>query len=187
MAGTVILFYNELKIINSIKKLAEDKPIYYMEIDGDYHFEDFLKLGGASANVDEAIAILKKYDIFASGGISHHFAISDATGASVAVEFMDGELVIVNTNAVTNFNLAIEDISAGGESSKQRFEYINSLYKENGGLFTGEQAKKALERVSQKEGNWITQWSIVFEQSTSTVNYYFDCDFEKAYSFSICE
>ncbi len=329
VSGTVILFYEELKIINSIKKIASEKPIYYMEVDGDYHFEDFLKSGGASsdkavsafltkkiskgfysvdvkesrpacstisalnsdnshvwgrnfdwtnsvpiivkcvpkngyvsistcefknitssadvipegiankmlaiaalyvpmdginevglcvadlevneggmitidtdkpnltittairlllnkaANVDEAIALLKMYDIYASGGISHHLAISDATGASVAVEFVDGELVVVNTNTLTNFNLANGNTSAGGENAKQRFEYLNSLYKENEGLFTAEQVKNALNHVSQSDGKWTTQWSIVYEQSSSTVNYYFDCDFEKAYSFSV--
>ena len=327
--GTCILFYEELKIINSIKKIASEKPIYYMEVDGDYHFEDFLKSGGASsdkavsafltkkiskgfysidvkeigpacstisalssdnshiwgrnfdwtnsvpiivkcvprngyvsistcefknitssqyvvpeniankmlaiaalyvpmdgineaglciadlevneggmitidtdkpnltittairlllnkaANVDEAITLLEMYDIYASGGISHHLAISDATGASVAVEFVDGELVIVNTNTLTNFNIANGNTASGGENAKQRFEYLNSLHKENEGLFTAEQVKNALEQVSQSDGKWITQWSIVYEQSSSTVNYYFDCDFEKAYSFLV--
>jgi len=327
--GTGILFYEELKIINSIKKISSEKSIYYMEVDGDYYFEEFLKSGGASsdkavgafltkhiskgfysvdvketgpacstisaaspdgshvwgrnfdwtnsvpiivkcvpkngyssistcdfknitsssdvvpegienkiisiaalyvpmdgineaglcvadlevneggmttidtdkpnltittairlllnkaANVDEAIALLKMYDIYASGGISHHLAISDATGASVAVEFVDGELVVVNTNAVTNFNFANGNTSAGGENAKQRFDYLSALYKEKEGLLTSEEVKNALSQVSQSDGNWKTQWSVVYEHGSSTVNYYFDCDFEKAYSFSV--
>ena len=327
--GTGVLFYGELKIINSIKKLADDKPIYYMEIDGDYHFEEFLKLGGASsdkevsafltkciskgfytvdvkesgpacstisamspegshvwgrnfdwtdsvpiivkcvpkdgyssistcefknitsrpdavpesiankmlaiaslyvpmdgineaglciadlevneggmitndtdksnltittairlilnkaATVEEAIELLKIYDIFASGGISHHLAISDATGASVAVEFVDGELIVVNTNSLTNFNIAKGNTAAGGENSKQRFEQLISTYKENKGILTSDQVKKVLAQVSQSEGNWITQWSIMYDHKFKTVNYYFNCDFEKVYSFLV--
>ncbi len=58
-----------------------------------------------AATVEEAVALLGQYDLHASGGISHHLAISDASGASVSVEFVDGEMVVVDTNCVTNFNL----------------------------------------------------------------------------------
>lgn len=327
--GTGILFHDELKIIKSIEKITGEKPIYYMEVYGDYHFEDFLKSGGASsdkavsafltkriskgfysvdvkekgpacstisatatdgshvwgrnfdwtgsvpiivkcvpkdgyasistcdfqnitsnpdtvpegiankmlaiaalyvpmdgineaglcvadlqvneggmiaidtdkpdltittairlllnkaASVNEAIELLELYDIFASGGISHHLAISDATGASVAIEFVDGKLVVVKTNTVTNFNLANGNTAAGGESAKQRFEYLSSFYKKNEGSLTGEQVKHALALVSQSDGEWTTQWSIVYDQRSFTASYYFDCDFEKVYSFLV--
>ena len=328
-AGPIILFQEELKIIASITKVADVQRVYYMDVEGNYHFEDFLEAGGASsdkavsafltkhiskglysvdvkeggsacsticaispdgshvwgrnfdwkgsvpivvrcvpqdgyasistcdfqnitanpdavpegvankmfaiaalyvpmdginemglcvadlevneggmitidtdkpnltittairlllnkaANVGQAVALLRQYDIFASGGISHHLAISDAEGTSVAVEFVDGELVIVDTNAVTNFNLANGNTAAGGENAKQRFEWLSSLYKENEGLLAYEQVKHALSQVSQSDGEFATQWSIIFEQDSLSVNYYFGGDFKTAYSFSV--
>lgn len=329
--GAIILFGDELKIVASIKKIADDKSIYYMEVDGDYHFEDFLESGGASSDkavsvfltkhiskgfysvdvtesglacstvsaytpdgshvwgrnfdwassvpvivkcvpadgyasistcdfqnitsdsdivpegiankmlaiaalyvpmdgineaglcvadlevneggmiaidtdkpdltittairlllnkattVGEAIALLEQYDVHASGGISHHLAISDAAGASVAVEFVAGELVVVKTNTVTNFNLANGNTAAGGKSAKQRFEYLSSLHKENEGFLTGEQVKHALVQVAQQNGEWTTQWSMVYEQDSLSVSFYFDCDFKKAYNFLVSD
>lgn len=138
-----------------------------------------------AATVEEAIELLERYDLHASGGISHHLALSDATGASVVLEFVDGELVVVETNAVTNFNLANGDPSAGGESAKQRYEALCALYEEQEGTLTGEQVKQALAQVAQTEGKWTTQWSIVYEQSALTADYYFGGAFDKAYSLPV--
>lgn len=138
-----------------------------------------------AATVDEAVALLRQYDIHSSGGISHHLAISDATGASVAVEFAGDGIVVVDTNFVTNFNLANNDTAAGGESAKERYEMLHDIYNENSGVLTGEQVKTALSKVSKSEGEWTTQWSIVYEQSSLTANYYFNGDYSKAFSFKI--
>ena len=81
-----------------------------------------------AATVEEAVALLGQYDLHASGGISHHLAISDASGASVSVEFVDGEMVVVDTNCVTNFNLANGDPAAGGESAQQRYFKLCEIY-----------------------------------------------------------
>lgn len=329
LCGTGLLFSNELKIISSIKKVSDDKPVYAMEINGDYYFEDFLKNGGASsdsevsafltkkiskgfysvdvkndgpacsvisgktpdgahvwgrnfdwkgsvpiivkniskdgyasistcdfqnitsspdvrpegignqmlsiaalyvpmdgineaglcvadlevneggmipvntdkpdltvttairlllnkaARVEEAIELLKQYDIHASGGISHHIAISDVTGTSVAVEFVDGNLTVVDTDYVTNFNLAKGNTAAGGESAKERYNTLNTIYEESKGVLTSDQIKNALSQTKQLDGKSVTQWSIVYDQNTLTANYYFDSDFEKAYSYSV--
>ena len=339
-AGTAVLFREELKIMHSIERIMDEKPVYYMEVDGDYYFEEFLKSGGAAsdkavsafltkriskgfysvdvkesglacstisanapegshvwgrnfdwtgsvpiivrcvpkggyasistcdfqnitarpesisegipaaekmvpegiankmlaiaalyvpmdgvnetglcvadleineggmitidtekpdltittairlllnkaATVEEAIKLLKQYDIYASGGFSHHLAISDAAGASVSIEFVEGELVVADTNIVTNFNLANGNTAAGGENAKERYNCLSGLYKEKEGSFTGEQVKEALAQVSQSEGKWTTQWSIVHEQASSSVTYYFDCNFEKPYRFGV--
>lgn len=136
-----------------------------------------------AATVEEAVAYLQQYDIHASGGISHHLAISDASGASVAVEFVNGEATVVETNCVTNFNLAGGDIAAGGESSQQRYETLCAVYEENGGVLTKEQVRDALAQVGQTEGKWTTQWSVIYGEEGS-VAYYFDGNFENQLSVS---
>lgn len=126
-----------------------------------------------AATVEEAVALLGQYDLHASGGISHHLAISDASGASVSVEFVDGEMVVVDTNCVTNFNLANGDPAAGGESAQQRYFKLCEIYEGARGTLTAEAVKQALSQVAKTEGEWWTQWSIVYQQDTQTASYYF--------------
>ena len=138
-----------------------------------------------AATVEEAVALLKQYDIHASGGISHHLAISDASGASVSVEFVNGEMVVVETDCITNFNLANGDTAAGGESAKERYELLCAVYQEKNGILTATEVKTALSQVSKAEGEWKTQWSIVYRQDTRTLEYYFHAAYEEPLSFSV--
>lgn len=140
-----------------------------------------------AATVEEAVVLLKQYDIHASGGISHHLSISDATGAAVSVEFVNGEIVVIDTNFVTNFNLANGDTSAGGESAQSRYESLKAVYQNHAGILTNQQVKEALLQVSQSTGTWTTQWSIVYEQDALRADYYFEGNYEKGYSYSVVE
>lgn len=138
-----------------------------------------------AATVKEAVELLGEYDIHASGGISHHLAISDAAGASVCVEFVDGEMVVVETDCVTNFNMANGDISAGGESAQNRYELLCSICENSGGILTEEKIKGALSQVSQTSGEWTTQWSIVYSKDTQTAAYYFDGVYEEKITYQV--
>lgn len=138
-----------------------------------------------AATVDEAVELLGQYDIHASGGISHHLAISDASGASVSIEFVDGAMVVIDTDYLTNFNLANGDTAAGGASAKERYELLCFAYEENDGVLTAEEARTALSRVSTAEGEWTTQWSIVYCHDTQTADYYFHGEYEKPVSFPV--
>lgn len=140
-----------------------------------------------AATVDEAIALLQQYDIHASGGISHHLSISDTSGKSVSVEFAEDGIVVVDTDCVTNFNLANGNTSAGGESAKERYETLTKIYEQNNGVLNAEQVKDALVQVSQSEDEQATQWSIVYEQTNLTASYYFNGDYSKAYSYGLGE
>lgn len=140
-----------------------------------------------AATVEEAIVLLRQYDIHASGGISHHLSISDASGKSVSVEFAEDGIVVVDTNCVTNFNLAKGNTSAGGESAKERYETLVNIYEQNNGVLTANQIKDALIQVSQSKDEQSTQWSIVYDQRNLTADYYFNGDYSKAYSYGLGE
>lgn len=135
-----------------------------------------------AATVEEALNLLEQYDIHASGGISHHLAISDASGASVSVEFVNGEIVTVDTDCITNFNLANNDTAAGGESAQQRYELLCAVHEENQGTLSAEQVQDAMKQVSKKEGQWRTQWTIVYEENMA--DYYFKGAYEDKISFT---
>lgn len=123
-----------------------------------------------AATVEEAVALLEQYDIHPSGGISHHLAISDASGNSVAVEFTEDGLTAVPTPVVTNFNLANGDTAAGGYSAQSRYEILMSGLD----LIDEERMLLGLCFVSQREGQWTTQWSIIYEQDSGRLSYFFD-------------
>ena len=55
-----------------------------------------------AADVDEALTLLEQYDLHASAGMMVHFALADAAGHSVVVEYIDNEMVITETPVVTN-------------------------------------------------------------------------------------
>lgn len=139
-----------------------------------------------AANVQEAIDLLSKYDIHASGHISHHLSISDVFGNAVSIEFTKDGFTVVDTNEVTNFNLNNGNTAAGGESAKRRYETLCSIYESNNGVLTREQVTDAMKQVSQS-GPSITQWTMVYQVGSPVVDYYFLRDYDKKFEFEIPE
>lgn len=136
-----------------------------------------------AATVDEALALLGQYDIHPSGGISHHLAISDASGMSVAVEFTEQGFAAVPTQALTNFNPANGDIAAASGSAQTRYETLLARLEE--GVTTTDRVRDALSAVAQTDGPWITQWSMVHDRSAPYVTWYFNGDFSQGIDLTI--
>ena len=61
------------------------------------------------ATVEEAAALAREYNIRNLGGIDLHLFVTDATGASVVLEWRYNELTVTDTNAVTNFYVGFDD------------------------------------------------------------------------------
>ena len=136
-----------------------------------------------AATVEESLALLEQYDIHASGGISHHLAISDASGASVSVEFTEHGFTAVPTQVLTNFNLANGDTSAGGENAQTRYETL--LARLEDGVTTPDQVRDAMSAAAQPDGQWVTQWSMVYDQSDPYVTWYFNGNFAQGVSLTV--
>lgn len=80
-----------------------------------------------AANVDEAVELLKQHDMNSSIGAAHHFAIADKSGKSVVVEYVNGEMLVAETNVVTNHYLADSPKKGvGSEDSHARFDLLNN-------------------------------------------------------------
>ncbi|MGM9590484.1 MAG: linear amide C-N hydrolase, partial [Faecousia sp.] len=80
-----------------------------------------------ASDVDEAIALLRQYDMNSSIGSAHHFSIADATGKSVVVEYVDGEMLVTETKVVTNHYLSdCEKQGVGSEQSHLRFDTLSA-------------------------------------------------------------
>lgn len=140
-----------------------------------------------AADVDEALALLNQYDLHASMGMMVHFALADAKGNAVAVEYIDNEMVVTDTPVVTNFYLAEgERHGIGTQQSHTRYEILTERLKEKQTM-DGQDVRDALDRVSKHNFGEFesTEWSIVFHQGSGEVQYYHRENYEKAYTFQI--
>lgn len=151
-----------------------------------------------AANVDEAVELLKQYDMNSSIGAAHHFAIADKTGKSVVVEYVNGEMLVAETNIVTNHYLADSPKKGvGSEQSHQRFDWLNNRigpdfilagwsgrpdykiawppFQEMNGLLSF----VAQSQYPQTDGSYeVTLWSIVYNPGKLWADFYFREDFD---------
>lgn len=199
------LFGSFITAANSIEKLEDG--LYAMEYNGDYGFDDFLAQGSAASDseaanylasflshgfykVDEAIALLRQYDMNSSIGSAHHLSIADAGGKSVVVEYVDGEMLVTETKVVTNHYLAdCEKQGAVSEQSHIRFDALSAY----SGPADEMDVRDMLESVAQKnypqtEGSYEkAMWSIVYCPLGRCADFYFAENYEHSYGLLLHE
>ena len=140
-----------------------------------------------AANVEEALELLEQYDMHASMGMMVHFALADAAGRSVAVEYVDNKMVVIETPVLTNFYLAEgEKNGIGTAQSHERYEILTQTLSENETLDM-QGVRDALSSVSKRNFGEFesTEWSIVFNLSSGEAHYYHRENYENRYTFKI--
>ena len=140
-----------------------------------------------AADVEEAIALLEQYDLHASMEMMVHFAMADAEGRSVVVEYINNEMVVTESQVVTNFYISEgEKNGIGTSQSHMRYELLEQNLK-NRETFTETDIRDALDSVSKDnfDGYESTEWSIVMNQETKEMTYYHRENYETGYTFSI--
>lgn len=113
-----------------------------------------------AATVDEALALLRQYDMHASANSCYHFQIADAAGRAVVVEYIGDEMNVVESPRATNF------------------------------LLTEEEGMALLQAVSQQPQpgkDSSTQWSCLYNQVRGTVDIAVAMDYDSLYHFAIDE
>lgn len=139
-----------------------------------------------AATVEEAVQILSEYDLHASFGYMVHFAISDAYGKSVVIEYINNEMVVIETPVLTNFYLAEgQKKGIGTSQSHQRFAVLEKWNgKKADGVST---VAKILESVSKHNYNEFesTEWSAVFDQKNMTATYFHRERYGKSWTYKI--
>ena len=156
-----------------------------------------------AANVDEAVELLKQYDMNSSIGAAHHFSLADKSGKSVVVEYVNGKMLVAETNIVTNHYLSdCPKKGVGDEESHARFDLLNNRigpdfvlagwrgrpdYKIAWPPFQEVRALVAPVSQSQKKfwypqaaggDNAVTLWSIVYAPEKQWADFYFREDFD---------
>lgn len=142
-----------------------------------------------ATDVDEALELLSQYDLHASMGMMIHFALSDRTGHSVVVEYIDNEVTVTETPVVTNFYLAEgEKYGIGTEQSHERYEILTERLADSEFLNITDM-RDALDSVSKDnfEEFASTEWSAVFNLDTGIAHYWHRENYENQYTFAIRE
>ena len=137
-----------------------------------------------ASNVDEALKLLESYDIHSDIDYSHHLAISDATGRSVVVEWVDNKMLVVESPLCTNHYLAesrMKDYSLYSKDSHRRYDSMKQM-RDSLSTMNPNDVMESIRRVASKE---MTRWSVVFDSKTLSATYYQYSDFSKPYSTTV--
>lgn len=140
-----------------------------------------------AATVDEAVSILRQYDMHASMGYMLHFAVADRKGRSVAIEYVNNEMIVTETPVVTNSYFAEgEKQGKGSKQSKERYDILMKTLAEKKTLDM-EDVRDALSRVGRRhfDDYKSTEWSAVFNQTTGEVHYYHRENYDERFTFYV--
>ena len=125
-------------------------------------------------NVDEAVELLKKYNIYFSADVYCHYIIADAEGNSVIVEYWDGKLQTIKSvkdyQIASNF-ISYNNLNIGeGGSEFDRYNTVEKVINDNNGVLTQKQAEKLLMDVGcyNSKGENKLQWSVIYNLTTRT-------------------
>ncbi|MCL2399156.1 MAG: linear amide C-N hydrolase [Defluviitaleaceae bacterium] len=120
-----------------------------------------------AASVDEAIELMKQYNVFFSLDIYCHFLIADASGRSVLVEYWDNDLKVVETQIASNF-IAYNDLRIAQGNAIERYDKVKNAFDSNNGILNQAQTIDLLVDIGWKSpefGNGL-QWSVIYNLST---------------------
>ena len=138
-----------------------------------------------AANVDEALKLLNSIDMHSDNGFAHHYAIADASGRSVVVEYVNNQMVVVESPVVANHYLCEAKKNVGLIKGDHRYEQLCERYDEAGGVMTLKQLNEAIFSVTQpqRQGFLGTAWTMVMDLKKPSVTYYSRRHFDKPFHF----
>jgi hypothetical protein len=120
-----------------------------------------------ASDVDEAVAILGRYNIEYEGGPPLHYLVADRTGRSALIEFYQGEMIVIPNadpwHLATNFLRASAGDSAAGRC--QRYDTISERIVAAEGDLGVHSGMELLAEVSQLN----TEWSVIYQLQTGEV------------------
>lgn len=143
-----------------------------------------------AANVDEAVELLKGYNIYFSGDVDCHFLIADASGRSVLVEYYDNDLRVTQPDAdyqiASNF-IAYNGLNIGeGGSEFERYDTVKSVLESSGGKLDEKDAAALLAKVGIMNGDAdVLQWSVVYNLSSLDGSIFAHRRLDSAFDFSL--
>ena len=135
-----------------------------------------------AASAKQAVELLKKYDMHASFGYVIHFAVCDASGYSVAVEYINNKMTVTETPALTNFYVSPSKYGIGSQKSVKRYNLIMDALKKSPQMSAAELRDVMAQAAQSQLADYSTEWTAVFDRSSKSVTYYHRGNFKKGYT-----
>lgn len=145
------------------------------------------------ATIEEAIELFKKYDMHDSLFCCYHYQITDASGKSVIIEYIDNEMVLVYPEDKTQYALNFyakpnTPIEKGFGYTREK--WLKEEFAETNHIMDEDRAMKILERCKlfykHKRGYMITSlWSAVYNNAQKTLLLCTGMDYSKKYHLSV--
>lgn len=137
-----------------------------------------------AATVEEALALLRQYNYYFSGDVQCHYLIADASGKSVVVEFMEGDVQVIEPNrnyqVVTNFILYKGLNKGEGYTEFERFDTADNFLHDTNGVISEKEAMALLSGVQIPDA---TQWSTVYNITKQSASICINRNYEKIYFY----
>jgi hypothetical protein len=134
--------------------------------------------------VEEAVELIRKYNIDFEGGPPIHYLIADASGKAALVEFYRGKMNVIPNDrpwhSATNFLLSSVGEPAG---NCWRYDKINERLNAEQGMLDTKSAIQLLSGVAQDS----TQWSVVYQMGSREVNVAMGKAYENVHTFKAPE
>lgn len=134
-----------------------------------------------AATVEEAVELLRNYNIYFSGDIECHYLIADASGHSVIVEFYDSELQVVeaeNDYQIASNFIAYNGLNIGeGFTEFERYDAVEKELLDNNGILNEDDVISLLAKVGVQDREVDKlQWSVVYNLTTGDVRLFIHRD-----------
>lgn len=152
-----------------------------------------------AATTQEAVDLLRGYDMFASSGRDYHFYITDASGDGRVVEYdpesETRELIETPSEAATNFYIRQKDQVLPNQKNgiwghgKERYDAVLQVMEEEKGSYTDETVWNALKASAQdpnpEDVTSNTQWSISFNDTDLTAEVSIRRHWDERFSYDL--
>lgn len=120
-----------------------------------------------AATVDEAIELMRQYNIYFSADVTCHYLIADASGRSVIVEYYDDDLQVIDTDRtyqIASNYIAYQGLNIGeGFTEFERYDIACETIEANGCVLDEPDAVELLARIGVRDGDTDKlQWTAIY-------------------------
>jgi len=118
-------------------------------------------------SVNEAVKLLRQYNIYFSLDITCHFHIADASGHSVIVEYWDNDIKVTESPIASNFIACKTDEIIAQGNAVERHDIAKGFIDSNKNVLNKSQAVDLLVKLGGKAADFGigTQWSVIYNLS----------------------
>ena len=154
-----------------------------------------------ASTTQEAVDLLRSYDMFASSGRDYHFYITDSAGDGRVIEYdcesETRELVDTPMRAITNFyGMYLERVQPNQKNGiyghgRERYDKMEAIFAEQEGSLTEQTAWDALQAAQQlpnpEDITSNTQWSLVYNNTALTAKIVLRRHWEDTTAYSLTQ